>query len=403
MTDGTWIALTGDVVVTGDVRRSEAEVLWAQLSAAETTFVNLEVPLTRRDAPAEKVVTLRADPEVSAQLTTMGVDVATLANNHSLDHGAAGLDDTGRALAAAGIEVVGAGADLTAASAPLVRETASGTVALFGLAATLPAGFAAGPRRPGVAPIRVRQDLAVDPAVAAEQPGTAPFVRTTAFARDVERACAEIAAVRPHVDVVVVGIHWGLPPGWAPRVNGLLATYQRPLGHRLIDAGTDIVAGHHPHVVHPVEVYGDGLVAYSLGNFVFQPWAQWAPEGTGDGAGFETEVPIPPYRNPFDDPAALESTVVLVSRSPDGLTCRFVPTVMTDGTPAPASDDRAATILDRLTSPGLEPWEGGAGAEVARDRDPDLGLLGIVHLQRRGSASGAETGHTGEDPGAGNA
>jgi hypothetical protein len=59
------------------------------------------------------------------------------------------------------------------------------------------------------------------------------------------------------------------------RSYGILAEYQRPVAHALIDAGADFVVGHHPHVVHPIERHRNGLIAYSLGNYVFQSWGHF--------------------------------------------------------------------------------------------------------------------------------
>ncbi len=78
---------------------------------------------------------------------------------------------------------------------------------------------------------------------------------------------------------MIVAIHWGVPEHWMSPFQGRLAEYQRPLGHALIDAGAEIVLGHHSHSLHPVEVYRGKPIFYSVGNFLFEdPRGFMAPE-----------------------------------------------------------------------------------------------------------------------------
>jgi poly-gamma-glutamate synthesis protein (capsule biosynthesis protein) len=80
--------------------------------------------------------------------------------------------------------------------------------------------------------------------------------------------------VRATVDLLVVGIHWGIAYGWVAPFQDELATYQQPLGHALIDAGADAIIGHHSHCLHGVEVYKGRPIYYSLGNTLFHPRPQ---------------------------------------------------------------------------------------------------------------------------------
>ncbi|SDT67723.1 CapA family protein [Jiangella sp. DSM 45060] len=340
-----WLAAVGDVVVL-DTPTGVDPRLSGLLRAAETAFANVESPLTNRGVPAEKAFVHRSDPARAADLAALGIDVATLANNHVLDFGAEGLDDTLAALDRVGIAAVGAGRDDTAARAPVVRTTTSGRVALLGLSAALPPGFAAAPGHPGAAPLRVLQQVSIDPVLAAEQPGMAPFVHTSAVAADLDAACAAVEAARARADLVVVAVHWGVPHGFAAPSYGLLAQYQRPAGHALIEAGAHLVVGHHPHELHPVERHRGGLIAYSVGNFLFHAWSDLAGE-------FPMRVPAAPYLSAFGSDVTLDSVVVLVSPpGADGLTVRFVPATMAAGEPVLATGDRARAIVDRLSDGG---------------------------------------------------
>lgn len=265
------LAFTGDLAPQrplDDEYTRKCEV-WEYLRSADLAMVNFEVPLTKADVPVDKAITLRADPDVASSIRGVGVDVATVANNHALDYGSEGLLETIEVLENSGIVVVGAGESLGKAMQPAILSVGDLEVAVFGLASTLPPGYAAGPWRPGIAPVRINSRFRIDGATLDEQPGMSPWVETEAVEEDILRACSRIAEVRPDVDLVVIQMHWGIPNGWCAAFQGPLADYQRPLGHALIEAGADVIVGHHPHAVHGVERYGSGLIAYSLGNFLF--------------------------------------------------------------------------------------------------------------------------------------
>lgn len=353
---------------------------------AEAVFGNLETPLSTRGVRAEKAATHRAHPDRVAEVRSFGFDVVTLANNHMLDFGQDGLADTLAALSRAGVDAVGAGANRHDALQPVLRATRRGAIAFIGLCAALPPGFAATDERPGVAPLRVQQSVAIDPALQQEQPGAAPFMRTEAYAGDVEAACATVRAARGDARLVVVALHWGIPHGFAARSYGILAEYQRPVAHALVDAGADLVVGHHPHVVHPLERYGRGLIAYSLGNYVFHSWGHFdrpPAELPADAASEDVEqtlvldMPVAPFRNAFGAEEMLESVVLAVDphRPGDGLRVRFVPTVMRAGDPWLPDDARATQVLRRLTHPALPSLEGGYTPRISLVHDAQLGAV----------------------------
>jgi poly-gamma-glutamate capsule biosynthesis protein CapA/YwtB (metallophosphatase superfamily) len=266
------IALTGDLMlnrpVTGDAASGNRDV-WRLFAGADLVFANLECPLTHRRAPADKVVTFRSDPALADELRTVGVDVVTVANNHMADQGLEGMFDTLDALRAARIAAVGGGRTLAEALAPAVLPAGGLRVAFLGLATTLPVGSGAAPHRPGIAPVRVTTSYVADAAGLDETPGIAPFVETRAWPEDVDAAAAAVTASRREADLCVVGVHWGVPNGWVAQFQDVLATYQRPLARALIAAGADVVVGHHPHVLHGVELIDGRPVLYSLGNFLF--------------------------------------------------------------------------------------------------------------------------------------
>ncbi|VAW37497.1 hypothetical protein MNBD_DELTA02-55 [hydrothermal vent metagenome] len=208
------------------------------LSDADLAIGNLESPLTEEDEPfMEKQYLLKAPLLAVASLKASGIDIFSLANNHMMDYGGGALLETIGLLDKEGLGYAGAGADLRSARRPAIREVKVGgdtvKVALLSYSNTFPVEFYAGKAVPGTAP------------------GYRKFIR-----RDVK-------AARAGADIVIVAFHWG-----AERMR-LPKDYQRELAHFAIDSGAQVVLGHHPHVIQPVEVYKSGVIFYSLGNFVF--------------------------------------------------------------------------------------------------------------------------------------
>jgi len=391
MTDLTapapWFVGAGDVVPMRGAIATEAPVA-ELLRRADVTFVNLETQITDRGAPWDKSDYHRVDASQVATLTDLDVDAVTLANNHMLDYGPLGLDDTLSAIAGAGIAAVGAGNDLAEAAAGAVLPTERGAIGVLGFSASLPPGTGAGVGRPGVAPVRVLQSYSPDPVLLPEQPGMAPYAHTSAVEEDVAVIAAAIAQTRARADLVVVAAHWGIPLGFAAPSYGILAEYQRPLAHRLVDAGADIVIGHHPHYVQPIELYRGSLILYSVGNFVFHKWG--LVQGHADAPTRPTErpfpmkTPVPPYINAFGSELTAENVLVRVDPEPGGLVVRLLPTVMDAvGDPHLPDEDRALRILGRLTAPALTDLDGGTTPEIELVPDPDwTTTIGEIHLER---------------------
>lgn len=340
------LVATGDVMLQRPPRLTRQSALRG-LAGADVTFVNLEVPLTDRGAPQEKAVPLRAPARLAAAVAAAGIHVATVANNHALDYGETGLFDTLDGLRRAGVLAVGGGRNLKEALRPAVwtHPQDGMRVAFLGLASTLPNSYAATPVRPGIAPVRVYTRYVLDPGTLLEQPGTAPYVETVAEAADVKRACQAVARAKRRADLVVVGIHWGVAYGFVAGVQRDLADYQRPLGHALVDAGADLVVGHHPHVVHGVERYRHGVILYSLGNFLFHALAPGA------------RLPLTQFYPPYDweglkSITARESVLATVTLGRRGVRrLVFTPTCMDrTGEPEFVAGAQAAAVLRRVAA-----------------------------------------------------
>jgi poly-gamma-glutamate synthesis protein (capsule biosynthesis protein) len=318
--------------------------IWDQFAEADLVFANLECPLTDRGAPADKHVAFRAEPVLARQLRMAGIDVVTLANNHTFDYGLEGMYDTLEALSRAAVAAVGVGHSLTDAVAPAVISAKGLRVAFLGLATTLPVGSGAGPDRPGVAPIRVTTTYVVDATATDETPGIAPFVETRPWPADLETAMAAVSAAKEQADVCVVGIHWGVPNGFVAQFQDALATYQRPMADALVEAGADVIAGHHPHVLHGVELINGRPVFYSLGNFLFHVLT------VGKAPALRRTDPHYLWRS-LRSKINLDSVIALVTCAPGAVTeIELLPALINQaGEPELVDGDDAVRILAGLT------------------------------------------------------
>lgn len=246
----TTVAAVGDIMLGGTARPElrrygydyPFEHVATLLQDADIAFGNLEGPLTDAGAPeGDKQYVFRSPPaKVVPALKRAGFDVLSLANNHSLDYGPHGLADTEAALRAHGIAAIGAGVDARAARAPAVVEARGKKLGFLAYSLTLPENFFATDNRPG-----------------------------TAFGHE-DQVRADVAALKSRVDFVLVSFHWG------QEGKTELRDYQVRVGHAAIEAGAHAVIGHHPHILQGVERYRDGVILYSLGNFVFGSYSRSA-------------------------------------------------------------------------------------------------------------------------------
>lgn len=230
------------------------------LRQADIGFCQLERILSTRGTAADDARShSRVSPNMVSALTFAGFDVVSFASNHSLDWGHEAFLDTIGVLQRHGLAVIGAGKNTTEARTPAILECKGTRVAFLGYCSILQPGYAATKETPGVAPMAaftIYQPLEY-------QPGT-PGCRVLTFPNpdDIEAMEEDIRKVRPLADVVVVSHHWGIH--FQPAT---IAMYQRRVAHAAINAGADLVLGHHAHILKGVEVYKGKVIFYSLGNF----------------------------------------------------------------------------------------------------------------------------------------
>ena len=248
------VIAVGDLSFNGDYRRilteRGAKFPFAHVAsawcAADLRVGNLESPITDSARVAPAKFTLRGAPQTAESLGAAGFDIVSLANNHMMDFGPEGIVDTCRRLDAEGIAFVGAGKNLREATSPLILSRNNATIGVLAFC-------------------DVRQVSAL---YATENaPGVAPF--------NIDAAAAAVRQLRPQVDWLIVHMHWG------EEMSQLPSSQQRSHAACLAAAGADLILGHHPHVLQPVEEIDNALVAYSMGDFLFAN-SYW--HGTG-GSG----------------------------------------------------------------------------------------------------------------------
>lgn len=255
----------------------------------DLTLVNLECVLTTKTDRVEKKFNIKGKPEYTGIMTSSSIEAVSLGNNHTQDYGPESLVDTQNALDAAGI--------LYAYNDIVSYYTTDDGVEV----AIISAGFL-----------------------------STNYDREKYLFEGIEEA------KNKGVDLIVACCHWGIEGDYYPN------DYQTNLGHELIDAGADLVIGHHPHVLQGIEEYKGKIICYSLGNFSF-------------GAN----------RNPSDkNTAVYQQTFTFV----DGvlqadITAKIIPSRLSghdsynDFQPAIAQGEKAAAIIKKMNAYS-EPYSG---------------------------------------------
>jgi poly-gamma-glutamate synthesis protein (capsule biosynthesis protein) len=254
------------IYAVGDVApsRAEPDTLFAnvssQLREADIAFCQLEINITERGERLPQVRhTDRTHPGAAHALKNAGFSVVSCAGNHCMDWGRDGLFDTLDALKAAKLDVVGAGANIAEARKPVIVNTKGQRIAFLAYSSILPMGWWAEDKRPGCAPMRA---WTLYEQIEHDQPGTPARIHTFANRDDLAALQDDIRKAKTQADVVIVSLHWGIH-----FVPAVIADYQKEVGCAAIDAGADVILGHHAHILKGVDTYKGKAIIYSLCNF----------------------------------------------------------------------------------------------------------------------------------------
>lgn len=300
------LSAVGDVYLNRITPESAFYKVSDLLKESDLIFCNLEAPLTVKTSPSsERLAPLRSNPEMVNGLAYAGFNIVSVANNHTMDYGPDGFKETMNCLGTKKISYVGGGMNLKSALKPRIMEIKDFTVAFLAFESTIWSfGAEAREWRPGIAKVNISPLL------------PEPHINKPDFERIVE----SIHDAEDEADVLVVSMHWGV------ELSETLAVHQTAMGHSIIDAGADLIIGHHPHLLQAVETYHGGLICYSLGNFVFDT----------------------------DDPFPKETAILQANLTEDGVeeACLIPCVINAQGQPVPVfpPDEKYDEIYDKLNN-----------------------------------------------------
>lgn len=243
------LAAVGDVCFSGSVESQffcnnvdPFSNLKDVLNNCDISFCNLECPLTDSDIKqkrhyskilnSSKCIHLKSELCFSKILRDSNFHIVSLANNHILDYNDNGLFDTIDALNKENISSVGAGKNIFDARNEYIFEKHNIKIGFLAYSYT----YEATPKCAGAAPLWKK--LIIE----------------------------DVHKIKSKVDYVVVSLHFGL------EFSNVPSKFEKKFAHILIEEGADLILGHHPHVLREIEHYKNGIIVYSLGNFVFDPY-----------------------------------------------------------------------------------------------------------------------------------
>lgn len=205
------------------------------IKSSDIAFANLETPIIAGREVVNFEMSFRSDPGIEKAIKDSGFSIVSLANNHSGNAGISGLNDTFTSLKNAGIMYAGAGENINKANEPVYIESNGTKIAIVAYTDSTftPWEYEARKYSPGVA-----------------------FMKK-------EKMIESVKIAKSKSDFVIVSMHAG--DEYKNNPNKLQINF----AHAAIDAGADLVIGHHPHVVQTLEKYKGKYIFYSLGNFIF--------------------------------------------------------------------------------------------------------------------------------------
>lgn len=290
------LCFTGDILLDRGVRSKLAQFsadypykqVKSILKQADITFGNLECPLTNGGTPVLKRRDLifKAHPANAYALRKAGYDLLNLANNHAMDQGTKGLEDTFKLISNQGLAVLGAGLGKEKAQSPVFFKAGNMTIGYLGYSDFPPEGY-------------IYSDEAY-----------------TLSSYDEKTAGEQILRAKANCDFLIISMHFGKEFAHYPSEN------QKKVAHLAVDFGADLVIGHHPHVLQGMELYNGKHIFYSLGNFVFD---KQIPSGTD------------------------ESIILIMNLDIDGVrSIETIPVVILECQPRLATGKKKAAILKKF-------------------------------------------------------
>ena len=286
----------GDLILDMPQAETYFDFVAPVLKSADVVVGQGEVVFTDRGFCASTdVAAPPCDPRNMSALPFAGFNVITLAGNHVWDSGPAGIEDTIAGLRSYGIAVVGAGMNIDEARRPAIVKRNGTTFGFLSYNCVGPKESRATAKKPGCAYVNILTHYELDHAT----PGGPPAIYSFAEPRSLELMVDDIHKLRPLCDVLVVALHKGIG-----HVPAKLAMYEQQVSYAAIDAGADLILGHHAHILRGVEQYKGKTIFHGLCNFVTVTRAlavdpsrdsqQWAMRRK-ELFGFEPDPEYPTY------------------------------------------------------------------------------------------------------------
>ena len=301
-TDTLTMFCVGDIVVGSDADKY-FDFVRPVLRTGDIVLGQLEHPYTTRHPEA---VAAERDPENLKSLVSAGFNVLTLAGNHLADASIFGIEDTIGWLKENNISYVGAGMNIGEARRPVIIERKGTRFGFLDYNCVGPKETWASQEKAGCAYVKIITHYELDHAT----PGGPPNIYTWAEPETLNNMIEDIRNLRPQCDILIVSLHKGIV-----HVPIKLAAYEQQVSYAAIDAGADLVVGHHAHILKGIEVYKGKVIFHGLCNLVnYRPGL--APRANEDPNswvrrrreifGFEPDPEYPTY--PFH-PEAINTII----------------------------------------------------------------------------------------------
>jgi hypothetical protein len=342
------LELTSPVLKSSDVLIGQGEITY---STRPVSTVTDRVPSPR-------------DPEEMRGLVNAGFNIITLAGNHVWDLGKPGVEDTLSWLKSHNMAASGAGLNLEAARRPAILERRGVRFGVLAYNCVGPRETWAAKDKSGCAYVNVITHYELDHAT----PGGLPTAYTAIELDSLESMQEDIRSLRSQCEVLVVSFHKG-----TVHTPVLVSKYERHLAYAAIDAGADLILGHHAHILHGIELYKGKAIFHSLGNYAVSLHMAVDPSlGLEQWAlrrkklfGFEPDPEYPSY--PFHPEAV--HTLIAKCRIRDGkiaqisyLPClvnkKGQPEILPNNSRGQATFDYIARITKEASLNAQFHWEG---------------------------------------------
>lgn len=334
----TTVLAVGDLILEQPNPDALLEPMHPVLRSGDVVIGHVETPFTNEGVVSTPgFAAPGSNPEYLSALPRAGFNVATLAGNHIFDQGLPGVRDTVQTLRALGIATAGAGLNFAEAIAPAVVNHRGRSVAVLSYNTVGPRESWAGTSKAGCAYVRTLTHYDLQFA----NPGGAPKVYTFCDPDDLDALCVQVERARNGHDIVVVALHKGA-------VGVTMSWYEKQITRAVIEAGADVVLGHHPHSLRGVEIYRGRPIYHGLGNFAVATRAF-----SGNASSLENERTKSYYRvgasQDSSYPFSAETRYSMVARclidDSGAIEVRFVPCYIDGPTLAVTRDSGGEDVL----------------------------------------------------------